>query len=231
MYALGALNEVDHEIIDVEMHIYQPRMYGVDKAIIKAETLKSWGYHVLRPASFLAVMGLGNYTAGDHCRFCPAKMDCGVYLEYVTKIFNYMYTEFKQITPEQIAHILKLLPDAKRWVNAFEDNATRLAVNGTEIPGYKVVRKHGRRVIIDAERAAGTLLFEGYKKETIYSMTLKGITELENLLGKKKFNALLGPVVTKPEGAPELAPITDGRPVMDRAAEVRNTFAGFMSNE
>jgi hypothetical protein len=231
MYSLGALNELTHPVDVVEMHIYQPRMYGAEVATISAYELIQWGLNVLRPAAFLAVMGYGEYKAGNHCRFCPAKMDCGTYLDYVTQIFTYMYTDFKQITPEQIAHILKLIPDAKRWVNAFEDNAVKVAATGTPIPGYKLVRKHGRRTIVDVKRAAGTLLFEGYKPETIYNTELKGITELENILGKKRFNALLGPVVNKPDGSPELAPLNDKREPLNRANEVKNIFSGFMSNE
>ena len=42
---------------------------------------------------------------------------------------------------------------------------------------------------------------------------------MTGLLGKSKFEELLGSLVIKPQGKPTLAPMSDKRPVMNIAAE------------
>lgn len=44
-----------------------------------------------------------------------------------------------------------------------------------------------------------------------------GITAMQKLLGKKKFEELLGGFVYKPQGKPTLAPESDKRPAMNTA--------------
>jgi phage protein len=48
---------------------------------------------------------------------------------------------------------------------------------------------------------------------------LLGITAMTGLLGKKKFEELIGSFVVKPQGKPTLAPMSDKRPAMNSAAD------------
>ena len=52
-----------------------------------------------------------------------------------------------------------------------------------------------------------------------YEQKLLGITAMTALLGKTKFEELLGSLVVKPQGKPTLVPMSDKRPVMNTAAE------------
>ena len=51
----------------------------------------------------------------------------------------------------------------------------------------------------------------------IYQKSLIGITGMEKLMGKKKFQEVLGKLVEKPQGAPKLAPESDDRPSFNSA--------------
>ena len=48
---------------------------------------------------------------------------------------------------------------------------------------------------------------------------LLGITAISSLLGKKKFDEILGGLVYKPPGKPVLVPESDKRPAMNTAAD------------
>lgn len=52
-----------------------------------------------------------------------------------------------------------------------------------------------------------------------YEKKLLGITAMTSLLGKKRFEELLGGLITKPPGKPTLVPDADKRPAMNTAAE------------
>ena len=61
-------------------------------------------------------------------------------------------------------------------------------------------------------KAAGAA---GYKD--IYKQSLIGITEMEKLMGKKKFSEILGTLVYKPTGKITLVPESDRRPSVENA--------------
>ena len=54
---------------------------------------------------------------------------------------------------------------------------------------------------------------------------LKGLGDLEKLVGKAKFEPLLGSLIVKPQGAPTLVPLTDKRPEFSSAEQARQDFA------
>ena len=47
---------------------------------------------------------------------------------------------------------------------------------------------------------------------------------MTKLLGKAKFDKLLGNLVEKPKGRPTLVPMSDRRPAMDNAANAADDF-------
>lgn len=54
---------------------------------------------------------------------------------------------------------------------------------------------------------------------TPYEKKLLGITAMTSLLGKKKFEELLGALITKPQGKPTLVPASDKRPALNTAKD------------
>ena len=49
----------------------------------------------------------------------------------------------------------------------------------------------------------------------IFKKSLITITEMEKLMGKKNFTAILGKLVEKPKGRPTLVPNSDKRPALN----------------
>ena len=55
--------------------------------------------------------------------------------------------------------------------------------------------------------------------EEPYEQKLLGITAMKALLGRKKFDEILGGLIEKPQGKPVLVPDSDKRPAMNIAQE------------
>jgi hypothetical protein len=80
------------------------------------------------------------------------------------------------------------------------------------------VEGRSNRKYSSEEEAAEAANAAGYTD--IYKQALIGITEMEKLMGKKKFAEILGKFVYKPQGKITLAPESDKRqPVETAAAE------------
>lgn len=52
-----------------------------------------------------------------------------------------------------------------------------------------------------------------------YEKKVLGITAMTSLMGKKKFEEVVGSYIVKPQGKPALVPETDKRPAMNTAYE------------
>ncbi len=80
---------------------------------------------------------------------------------------------------------------------------------GKKWAGFKLVEGRSNRKYTDEEEVAQVAQKAGYTD--IYKKTLIGITEMERLLGKKKFAEVLGKLVYKPQGKVTLVPESDKR--------------------
>lgn len=69
------------------------------------------------------------------------------------------------------------------------------------------------RKYADEEAVAKAAEANGYTD--IYTHELIALGKMEKLMGKKKFNEILGALVVKPKGKPALAPLSDKRKAID----------------
>lgn len=77
-YALGALDTFGdlYDIRRIKLSIYQPRRENTDTFEMSVEELLKWADEVLSPRAKLAYEGNGEFSAGEHCRFCRIKATC-----------------------------------------------------------------------------------------------------------------------------------------------------------
>ncbi|HBG3255747.1 TPA: DUF2800 domain-containing protein, partial [Clostridioides difficile] len=126
------------------------------------------------------------------------------------------------LSDEEIADILSSIGDLTNWANEIIAYATDAAVNhGKKWPGFKVVEGRSNRKYKDEEAVAEAAKNAGYRD--IYKQSLITITEMEKLMGKSKFNEILGELVMKPPGKPTLVPVSDKRPEMNTSS-AKNDF-------
>ncbi|HOW22787.1 MAG TPA: DUF2800 domain-containing protein [Sedimentibacter sp.] len=218
LYALGALAIYDslYDINEVSMTIFQPRRENVSTWTVPVEELKSWAEEELKPKAVKAYNGEGEYMPGEWCTFCKAAVRCRARAEEKLKLAQ---TEFKMpplLTDNEIEEILFILPDLTKWANEITAYATDAAVNhGKEWNGFKVVEGRSVRKYKDEDAIADKAEASGYKD--IYRKSLIPMTEMQKLMGKTKFEEILGDLIFKPPGKPTLVPNSDKRPAMNVA--------------
>ena len=216
LYALGALSLFDmlYDIEKVSMAIVQPRVDNFSTWEITVEELLKWAEEELKPKALLASTGGGEFCAGDHCRFCRAKNQCRARAVKNLELLKYEFQDPALLTDEEIAEIIGLADELAKWAGDIYTYATALAINeGREWDGFKLVEGRTRRKYTDETAVAETAKEAGYSD--IFKQSLITITEMEKLMGKKKFNDILGNLVEKPKGKLTLVPETDKRQAVD----------------
>ena len=212
IYALGALDMFDfiYNIQEVEMHIYQPRLDNIDVYTTSVENLKSFGDIVLE-RSRMAHTGVGECVAGNHCMegFCRARGYCRAFSEYNLQLEEFGFADKNLLTSKELGKIIQRAETLESWVKSVKDYALSLMLGGGKIEGFKLVRGRSRRIITNDDKAIEILTQNGYKGIT--TTKLKGITELEKIVGKKEFSNIMGDTVQKIEGSPTLVPVSDKR--------------------
>ena len=216
LYALGALAVYDalYDIREVSMTIFQPRRESVSTWTIPVEDLKAWAENELKPRAKMAYDGEGEYLPGEWCTFCRAAVRCRARAEEKLKLAQ---TEFRMpplLTDAEIEDILAVLPDLTKWANEITTYALDAALNhGKEWNGFKVVEGRSVRKYRDEAAVAEAAKEAGYKD--IYRQSLIPLTEMQRLMGKDRFEAILGGLITKAPGRPTLVPKSDRRPAMN----------------
>lgn len=217
LYALAGFLEFDplYDIHTIRMSIVQPRLNNTSSFEITPEELIAWAENEVAPTAHLAIEGKGEFNAGEHCRFCKARFTCRKRSEYFMELAKKDFKEADLLTDEEIADILPIAQNLGKWVEDLLAYATIQAEKGKAWPGYKLVAGMTKRKYTNETDVIRACTEAGYTN--IYRTTLLGITDLEKAIGKKAFKDVVSPFVFKPEGKPELVPLSDRRKTISSA--------------
>ena len=213
-YALGALEAFGdiYDINQIKMTIFQPRRDNVSTYTISKDELLKWADEILAPTAQLAYVGEGEFKAGDHCQFCKVKATCRKRAEYNLELAKYDFEMPATLDDIEIAAILAKVDEMISWGNDIKEYALQQAQSGVHFDGWKIVEGKSNRKFTDEAAVVFKVKDAGYDP---YEKKLLGITAMSTLLGKKKFEELLGELVYKPPGKPALVPESDKRPAMN----------------
>ena len=227
IYALGALARYSalYDIKEIGMTIVQPRLGGISETSMDVEQLRAWANVGIIPKAKEAFEGPGEFRPGDDtCKFCKAKHDCKARADHFLRVFDENPLE-GILTAEEAGEILKRADGMKAWLDDLEAKVVSSLFAGEPVPGWKLVAGKSNRKYADEEKVAEVLKKKGrLKASEIYTKKLNTITNLEKILGKKKFADLLGDLIIKPEGKPTLAPASDKRPEIHPAEQIVSAF-------
>lgn len=217
-YALGTL-DMFGDLYDVDfitMHIIQPRKDNISSWTVSVTDLLSWADEFLAPRAALAYEGAGDFVAGSHCQFCKVKATCRKRAEANLELAKHEFDLPSTLDDTEIAVVLSKIDDLVSWANDVKEYALSQALAGKKYDGFKIVEGRSTRKYTNEDLVAEAVTSAGYDP---FEKKLLGITAMTSLLGKKKFEEILGSLTCKPQGKPTLVPNSDKRPEMNSAAE------------
>lgn len=218
LYALGALELFDclYDISKVQMTIFQPRLSNVSVFVMDKADLLNWANDELTAKAELAFEGKGELCCGEWCKFCKAKANCKERARVNMEMAQYEFRKSSLLTDEEVVDILSKVDELTSWASDVKNFALEQAVRGKQWPGWKVVEGRSNRKYTDEGAVAQVVKNAGYNP---YDEKIMGITNMTKMLGKEKFNELLGDFVERPQGKPTLVTEDDKRPEMNTAKE------------
>ena len=216
LYALGALEIFDgiYDIDTVRMTIYQPRKSNISVYEMDKADLYEWANSELTQKAQLAYEGQGSFSCGEWCRFCKAKAECRERAEANLALARYEFQTPALLADEEIADILGKVDALTAWAADVKEYALQQAVSGTTFPGWKLVEGRSNRKYTSEAAVAAAVEGAGFNP---YEKKLLGITAMQKLLGKSRFEELLAPYIEKPQGRPTLVRSSDKRPEWNTA--------------
>ena len=220
-YALGAINLLDnlYDISSVSMTIFQPRRENVSTWTQDKFELLGWADTVLKPAADLAYKGEGTFCAGEHCRFCRARATCRARAEYNLELARYDFAMPDTLEDDEISAILSKIDSLTSWAADIREYALSQALSGKHFEGFKVVNGRSVRRYTSETDVAKAVTAAGFDP---YERSILGITAMTKLLGKRRFEEILGQFVIKAPGKPTLVPESDKRQAANSA---KNDFS------
>lgn len=211
MYALGALEGLgalkaaaSKNITNIRMTIAQVRLDNYDTFEMSKGELLDWAEKVLKPAAKMAIQGIGKQVIGSWCGFCPVKAQCRAQRDAILADFEEK-PEPLLLSDEEIVDLIGKIDTYKSWIESVNKYVYDRAIQGHKWEGYKLVAGRTSRVIKDEAKIRQALLNE-YLEDEVLNIKLKGIGDLEKLVGKKVFNARFGDAIESRPGAPKLVP-------------------------
>lgn len=139
-----------------------------------------------------------------------------------TKSLNWYNAEMED---SEIEVVLSRVDELVSWANDIKEYALQQAISGKEWTVWKLVEGRSNRRYTNEDAVSKTVEAAGFDP---YEKKLLGITAMQKLLGKSRFEELLADYVEKPQGKPTLVPESDKRPAMNTA---KNDFKEEYDNE
>lgn len=216
LYSLGALEIFDgiYDIDRVCVHIFQPRKSNVVSSMMDKTDLYQWADTELTEKAQLAYEGQGSFSCGEWCRFCKAKAECRERAEANLALARYEFQSPALLDDEEIADILGKVDALTVWASDVKEYALQQAISGKEWTGWKLVEGRSNRKYTSEAAVATTVEGAGFDP---YERKVLGVTAMQKMLGKTRFEELLAPYIEKPQGKPTLVPESDKRPAMNTA--------------
>lgn len=205
LYALGALKAAaSKDITNIRMTIAQVRLDHYDTFEMSKGELLDWAEKVLKPAAKAAIQGKGKQVIGSWCGFCPVKAQCRAQRDAILADFDEK-PEPLLLSDEEVTDLIGKIDTYKSWIESVNKYVYDRAIQGYKWEGYKLVAGRTSRVIKDEAKIRQALLNE-FLEDEVLNIKLKGIGDLEKLLGKKVFSARFGDAIESRPGAPKLVP-------------------------
>lgn len=223
-YAVALKNTSKKQLERIKVTVVQPRIEEwYTECWYTLKDLEHWRFVLTRGAEkalFQIATKRYEFSAGEHCRFCPAKGACGVHARMVSEKAALDFSDDSDsliraehfppvLTPEKVSRILSAREDVRRFIEAVEHHAVAVLSAGGTIPGFKIVesRTHRKWVSTDHEAIAEELRRRGVEEPYEGNRRLRSPSAIEKEL---TFGAIAD-LTRRPQGTPTVVPESDPR--------------------
>ena len=225
---MAYMSHIDLPVKNIELHIVQPRADNTNAWKTSVEHLCTWFDEIVQPQAerVISICETGKYTLEDFtvtksgCRFCKAKAVCPAMTREVSTELDLPRVLTVPDSTEKLARLLDFKPVAEAYFDAVEKKVFDLLSNGQSVPGFKLVSgRPGNRKWTDSAQALDELkkaklkMSEYYKTPEVISPSQAEKLFKQGVIGERKWQTLQG-LITRPEGKPTLAAVTDKRPAL-----------------
>lgn len=225
---MAYMSHLDLSVKNIELHIVQPRADNTNAWKTSVEHLCTWFDEIVQPQAerVISICETGKYTLEDFtvtksgCRFCKAKAACPAMTREVSTELDLPRVLTVPDSTEKLARLLDFKPVAEAYFDAVEKKVFDLLSNGQSVPGFKLVSgRPGNRKWTDSSQALDELkkaklkMSEYYKTPEVISPSQAEKLFKQGVIGERKWQTLQG-LITRPEGKPTLAAVTDKRPAL-----------------
>jgi len=170
-YALGVLlGFPDIRIDTVEVIIVQPRTPGqaVKRAVYDSVEILGWSVDLIAKA-YETQGPDAKFVPGSHCRFCKANGQCPAQAQQSLAVAQIEFDDaadfntkiepppFEHLTPAQIGALLEKADTLDTFIDGLRATAQRMAENGEDIPGWKLVPRRATRKWANPDEAPAQL--------------------------------------------------------------------------
>lgn len=210
-YGLLAWDELGRTS-DVRLTVVQPRATHPEGPVRSWVASAQWLKELMAKVHAVALGSSEEFNAGDHCRWCPAKINCPTLHDLTMQRAKEEFSP-EGMTAERASELLGLrkaisayLADVEQWVHGRLDK-------GLPVPGYKLVNTYGnRRYCISEEEVERRCKNRKFGKKQIYESRLLSPAQLEKVVGKE----LVTSMVERPHSGTTVVPESDKRPAVTR---------------
>lgn len=225
LYGIGAANlfSLYQEVKGVAMYIVQPRLNSVSAEALWHNDLIEWAETVVKPTAEKAYIGEGEQVAGKHCKFCAVKGLCRAFADANLELAKHEFKDPQLLSPSEIANVYNYIPMLQDWANAVGEYMLSSMLQGETFEGYKLVEGKSNRKWADDQKVT-ELLSSEFDPRVFTTTKLKGIADIQTIVGKEFFAEKLASLVVKPEGAPTIVPDWDKRPEY-KANQIERDFS------
>ena len=225
---MAYMSHLDLPVKNVELHIVQPRADNTNSWKTSVEHLCTWFDDIVQPQAerVITICETGKYTLEDFtvtkngCRFCKAKAECPAMTREVSTELDLPRVLTVPDSVEKLSRLLDFKPVAEAYFDAVEKKVFDLLSNGQSVPGFKLVSgRPGNRKWTDSAQALDELkkaklkMSEYYKTPEVISPSQAEKLFKQGVIGERKWQTLQG-LITRHEGKPTLAAVTDKRPAL-----------------
>ena len=122
------------------------------------------------------------------------------------------------LSDKEVGDLLERGARLVQWYDDLKAYAQEAILEGKDIPGWKVVEGRATRQWDDPEAALEEFKKAGFDEAVLFDRKAKSLSELEKMVGKKKFAEIAGAHILRPPGKPTLVVESDKRQPYSAAA-------------